>query len=428
MNPVYFWFRRDLRLHDNTGLYHALESGRPVLPVFIFDSHILEALEDQDDSRVHFIHNELVKIDSRLRAQGSGLIVRHGKPENVWPDLFEVYGKGEIYGNRDTEPYALSRDDKINRMTGALRLYKDQVIFDENEILKQDRTPYTIYTPYRKQWRLAFNTNDLQHYASERHADAFARYKPDPVPSLKDLGFKPGRMEFPEPDISIDLVRNYHKTRDFPALRGTTRIGVHLRFGTVSVRDLVERAAVENETWLDELIWREFFMMILSHHPRVVDHAFKPAYDNIQWRNDEDEFESWKQGRTGFPLVDAGMRELNTSGFMHNRVRMVAASFLCKDLLIDWRWGERYFARRLLDYDLAANNGNWQWAAGTGCDAAPYFRVFNPQTQMKKFDPKCEYTARWVPEQGSDDYPAPMVDHASARLHAIATYRSALAS
>ncbi|NIW78174.1 MAG: deoxyribodipyrimidine photo-lyase, partial [Calditrichae bacterium] len=319
----------------------------------------------------------------------------------------------EVYTNYDYEPYAIKRDKEVQKLLRsknvAFHTFKDQVIFEKSEILTHQETPYTIYTPYQKRWKENLSGEQLKSFPSEKRKDSFVKLSPQPMPGLEEIGFESVDGEFPSKTVREEIIENYHRQRDYPGIDGTSRLGVHLRFGTVSVRRLVRRGLELNETWLDELIWREFYMMILWHFPHVVDQPFKSKYAKIPWRNNEQEFERWCQGKTGYAMVDAGMRELNQTGYMHNRVRMVTASFLTKHLLIDWRWGERYFARKLLDYELASNNGNWQWAAGCGCDAAPYFRIFNPTTQIKKFDPEHQYIKKWIPELKRNDYPAPIV-------------------
>jgi len=455
-----FWFRRDLRLEDNAGLWKALNSGFRVLPVFIFDTDILDKLEERTDRRVSFIHGALEALQQKITAAGSSLLVLHDTPENALRRIVSEYDVRALFTNHDYEPYATDRDRRIGQIMEAERIpfntYKDQVIFEKNEVLKADGTPYTVFTPYSRVWKKNLSEEHIRPYLSENLTGNFLKIRPLPLPSLADIGFLPAHGTFGAPGIdtrlaeapainaghdrapetdaglfrtpAIDsgLIRDYHRTRNIPSLCGTTRLGVHLRFGTVSIRELVRTALKLNETWLNELIWREFFMSILWHFPHVTDNSFKKKYDNIIWRNNEEEFDKWCTGMTGSPIVDAGMRELNATGFMHNRVRMITASFLTKHLLIDWRWGEAYFATRLLDYELSSNNGNWQWAAGTGCDAAPYFRVFNPAEQTRKFDPDLAYIEKWVPEHDTPAYPRMMVDHAFARERALKTYREGL--
>lgn len=418
---VVVWLRRDLRLHDNAALYHALKENSDVLPLFIFDTGILNNLEDRNDARVQFIHDSLSVLKAELEKLGSSLLVLQGNPVEIFKNL----RPRSVYINHDYEPYAIERDNAVSKIVD-LKSYKDQVIFDKDEILKDDGTPYTVFTPYSRKWKATLSPFYTKSYPVEKYYKNFLKTKPLGMPALESIGFKKSDIAFPPRVIGQQVISNYHKQRDLPAVEGTSRLSVHLRFGTVSIRELVRIAIKKNETWLNELIWREFYQAILWHFPRVENKAFKPAYDQIKWRNDPSEFDLWREGRTGYPIVDAGMRELAATGFMHNRVRMVAASFLTKYLLIDWRWGEAWFARRLVDFDLASNNGNWQWAAGSGCDAAPYFRVFNPFTQAEKFDPDLKYVRKWVPEYGTAGYPPPMVNHAKARIRAIETYRKAL--
>lgn len=423
------WFRRDLRLEDNTALYHALTRHSAVLPVFIFDTAILDELPE-DDRRVSFIHDTLVSLDRRLRALGSGLLVQYGKPEEVWAELLSTYAITAVYTNHDYEPYALQRDEAISKLLAAkgvvLHTFKDHVVRERKEVMKDDGTPYTVYTPYSKRWKATLPQDAYAAFPSEEHQRSFVQAEVPPVLSLQQIGFTYNDPKVPPPHADEQIIRHYHDTRDYPALSGTTRISVHLRFGTVSIRRLMARAQQLNEKYWNELIWREFYQMILWNFPHVVRNAFKKEYDRIAWRNNATEFEAWCQGMTGYPIVDAGMRELNATGYMHNRVRMIVASFLTKDLLIDWRWGEAYFAEKLLDFDLASNNGGWQWAAGCGVDAAPYFRIFNPAEQTRKFDPKGIYIRKWVPELDTMQYPFPIVDHAIARKRTLEAYKVAL--
>ncbi|SHG48599.1 deoxyribodipyrimidine photo-lyase [Chryseobacterium oranimense] len=420
-----FWFRRDLRLEDNVGLYHALQSGLKVIPVFIFDTDILNRLQDKKDRRVDYIHQALQRIHKELKKHNSGLYVYHGTPMQVLKKIIQDFNVDKVFCNRDYEPQAIQRDreiaDFLLKHHIQLKDFKDQVIFEKNDILKNDLSPYTVFTPYSKKWKenlknIETLTTDLTH---------FANYKgPSEIIPLKEIGFEKTELEFTEPELNRDIIDSYGKYRDFPAMDHTTHLGTALRFGTISIRKCVQYAVKHNEVWLNELIWREFFMQILYHFPDVVHQCFKKKYENIAWRNNEKEFKAWCEGKTGYPIVDAGMRQLNETGFMHNRVRMVTASFLTKHLLIDWRWGEAYFAEKLLDYDLAANNGNWQWAAGCGCDAAPYFRIFNPYEQTKKFDKDSQYIRKWLPEDYVEE---PVVEHTKARDRALKAYKEALA-
>jgi deoxyribodipyrimidine photo-lyase len=424
-DTVLFWFRRDLRLEDNAGLYHALKAHKHVLPIFIFDSVILNKLEDRKDRRVEFILESLLTVKQYLEASSSSLLIVHGDPIA----FFQTVECKAVYANHDYEPYARNRDEKVQdilRQKGIVfRTFKDQVIFDTDEVTKDDGTPYTIYTPYSKKWKAHLNEFFTKSYPTVKYLKNLKQIAPFASPELEDIGFHPTGTKFPERTIKLNVIKNYDIRRDYPAVPGTSQLSVHLRFGTISIRKLVRIAMDKNETWLNELIWRDFYHMIIWHFP-AVDRAFKPAYDHVNWRNNPDEFERWCEGKTGYPLVDAGMRELNETGFMHNRVRMVVASFLTKHLLIDWRWGEAYFAKKLLDFDLAANNGGWQWAAGCGCDAAPYFRVFNPWLQTQKFDPELAYIKRWVHEFKSGEYPKPIIDHSLARERVLTAYKKAL--
>lgn len=432
LTPVaLMWFRRDLRLHDNAALYHALRSGLPVVPVFIFDRNILEDLEDKTDRRVEFIHQSLYDMQEILLEVGSSLDVRYGSPGEIFSQLLSEYKVGKIFTNRDYEPYALERDAGIRKMAesaGAVFTdYKDQVIFEKEEVIKDDGAPYTVFTPYSKKWKARLNEFYLSSYPTEKYFSSFFRQGERDIPSLDSMGFRGKGVSFPSDKPREALIKAYTEKRNFPAVEGTSKLGIHLRFGTISIRELARKALGLNETFLNELIWRDFYHMILWHFPEVgKGRSFKPAYDLIPWRNNEAEFRRWCEGQTGYPIVDAGMRELNATGFMHNRVRMIVASFLTKHLLIDWRWGEAYFAKKLLDYDFAANNGGWQWAAGSGCDAAPYFRIFNPYLQTEKFDPRGEYIKKWVPEYDGFGYVAPIVEHEQARKRCLQVYQEAL--
>lgn len=423
-----FWFRRDLRLEDNVGLYHALSSGIAVLPVFIFDTTILNRLEDKKDRRVDYIHQALSILNTQLRAFHTKLNTFYGNPIEIFKTLSENYDVQTVFCNRDYEPDAIERDTEIfqffKEQNIPFKAFKDQVIFDKNEVLKNDGMPYTVFTPYSRKWKEL-----LRHENYKSHIlDGANFYKQNfsDIHSLNDIGFEKTDLTFEPPKLDASIIDDYDKFRNFPAMQRTTQLGMALRFGTISIRKCVAFALNHNQTWLNELIWREFFMQILYHFPKVIHQSFKAKYDFIEWRNNEHEFELWCEGKTGYPIVDAGMRQLNQTGYMHNRVRMIVASFLCKHLLIDWRWGEAYFAQKLNDYDLSANNGNWQWAAGSGCDAAPYFRVFNPMIQTQKFDKNLEYIKKWLPEFGTDKYPEPIVEHRFARERVLKVYAAAL--
>ena len=421
-----FWFRRDLRLEDNTGLFHALKESSRVLPVFIFDTDILNRLDDRQDARVEFILDSLRILHEQLAKQGSSLLAWHGNPI----EFYKSVNPKAVYTNHDYEPYARTRDEAVAKILAskniAFHSYKDQVIFEKSEVVKDDGKPYTVFTPYSRKWKQLLTTEQLKNWDTLELSAHFRKTDPIALPTLEDLGFNPSGITFPPRTIRQRVIEAYHERRNFPAVEGTTRLSLHLRFGTVSIRQLARLARKKNETWLNELIWRDFYHMILWHFPHIRERAFKPAYDRIAWRNNPGDFEAWCAGKTGYPIVDAGMRELNATGFMHNRVRMIVASFLTKHLLIDWRWGEAYFAKKLLDFDLAANNGGWQWAAGSGCDAAPYFRVFNPLLQTEKFDPQLAYIRKWVPEAGTSSYPKPIVEHAFARKRALDVYQEAV--
>nr|MCU0346556.1 DNA photolyase family protein [Saprospiraceae bacterium] len=414
----FFWFRRDLRLDDNAGLYRALKAGLPVQPIFIFDKNILDDLEDRSDARVTFLHQQVERLNQELAAFGASILVKHGRPIEVWSQLASQQGVGTVFTNHDYEPYALERDTAVSQLLEkqgiGFETFKDHVIFEKSEVTKDDGLPYTVFTPYSRKWlsKLASKISKmpaadgqavhvsyyLKPYPTLQYADHFAKQNNPPIPSLASMGFQQSELVFPSETVTQGIIKNYDQTRDFPAINGTSRLGLHFRFGTISIREKARKALALNKTYLNELIWRDFYAMILANFQHVVGQPFRAAYADIPWRNDEREFKAWCEGRTGYPLVDAGMRELNTTGYMHNRVRMVVASFLTKHLLIDWRWGEAYFAKKLLDFDLASNNGGWQWAAGCGTDAAPYFRIFNPDSQQEKFDKDLKYVKKWVPE------------------------------
>ncbi|QKJ31125.1 deoxyribodipyrimidine photo-lyase [Mucilaginibacter mali] len=425
-----FWFRRDLRLDDNAGLYHALKGGSTVLCLFIFDKSILDGLEDKDDARVTFIYQTIEKLHTQLQKQGSNLLAIYDTAENAWKKVLKEYNVAAVYTNHDYEPYAKARDGQIHQLLKEKNIpfntYKDQVIFEKDEVTKDDGLPYTVYTPYMRKWYTKLKPFYLKAYPVGKYLHNLYKTGLTAPPTLKEMGFVKSDLKFPDTGYE-DVIADYHEKRDFPAIKGTSHIGLHLRFGTVSIRELACKAHHhKDKTWLNELIWREFFMMVLYHFPKTMDHAFRPEYDRIKWRNNEEEFEAWCKGQTGYPIVDAGMRELNETGFMHNRVRMMVASFLSKDLLIDWRWGEQYFARKLLDYEMSSNVGNWQWAAGCGTDAAPYFRIFSPDAQTKRFDPELKYIKKWVPEYADfSRYPKPIVDHAFARDRCLKAFKTA---
>jgi len=426
------WLRRDLRLDDHAALYHALKGEYPVLLLFIFDSNILDKLNDKKDARITFIYDTLQEINTQLTKSGSSLLVKYGSPEKIWPQLLESYSIKRVYTNGDYEPYATYRDHALAeylRSEGIdFKSYKDQVIFEKKEIVKSDGNPYTVFTPYFRQWRQKLNEFYIKAYPTEKYIGKLFKTQQPHFPQLEELGFERSAQKFPDEDFKTKLTQ-YEERRDYPADDATTHIGPHLRFGTISIRHAAREALRQNaDKWLSELAWRDFYMMILWHFPQTADRSFKPAYDNIKWRNVESEFQAWCEGNTGYPIVDAGMRQLNQTGYMHNRVRMIVASFLTKHLLIDWRWGEAYFAEKLLDYEMASNVGGWQWACGSGNDAAPYFRVFNPELQAKKFDPHNEYIYKWVPELKVQKHVQPIVEHAFARDRALKVFKKALST
>jgi deoxyribodipyrimidine photo-lyase len=421
-----FWFRRDLRLSDNHGLYNALQHGN-LLPIFIFDKTILDRLEDKSDKRVCFIFDEVMKLKSELETMNSTLRIYYDLPQRVFQSLTTEYQIDALYFNHDYEPEAIQRDKQIQQFLQSINIpvftFKDQVIFEKNDILKSDKQPYTVFTPYMRRWKDNFKLQPLPQFPSEKLFNNFCKVKPSESIDLESMGFKRINYLIPERKINPEKILLYNKHRDYPAIDGTSRLSVHLRFGTISLRKIVAQAAEINEVFLNELIWREFYMMILYHFPRVVNQSFKQQYDKIEWINNENHFKLWCKGKTGYPIVDAGMRELNETGFMHNRVRMITASFLTKHLLTDWRWGEAYFAQKLMDYELSSNNGGWQWAASSGCDAVPYFRIFNPELQTKKFDPELNYIRKWVPEIETSDYPKPIIDHTIARERVLKEFK-----
>ena len=418
-----FWFRRDLRLEDNVALYKATLEKESVIPLFIFDTDIINSLP-KDDARITFIYNTLKKIDTELKKINSSVLIKIGKPLEVWKELISEYKIDKIFYNKDYEPYAISRDFEVTQFLNSKKnevfSYKDQVVFEEFEVVKADGLPYTVFTPYKNKWLSQLKESSILSYNPKSN---FYNFNTD-FPSLKSIGFVESKIKVKPYNLSF--LEAYHSVRDFPFVDKTSYVSPYLRFGLVSARKLIKIALKSNATYLSELIWREFFMQILFHFPKVVIQNFKRKYNQIEWRNNEHEFQKWCKGETGYPMVDAGMRQLNQTGYMHNRVRMITAGFLCKHLLIDWRWGEAYFAEKLLDYDLSANNGNWQWAAGTGCDAAPYFRIFNPTEQLKKFDKNLEYITTWVKDLNELTYPQPIVEHKFARERALFTYKRGL--
>jgi deoxyribodipyrimidine photo-lyase len=448
-----FWFRRDLRLEDNAGLYHALRGGLPVICIFIFDRNILDKLGDKQDARVNFIYDTIKNLKTKVEDLGGMFIVRYGYPEKIWEEVITQFSVRTAYTNQDFEKYALDRDEKVENILAKKSInflrFKDHVIFDKNEVLKDDGKPYTVFTPYKNKWLKKLETKSevgtkknkgsyfFQSYPNEKYFSAFKFSKKDlkdfprgkwsDIPTLNEMGFSPSEILIPKEEVPQKIIKSYEENRNFPAINGTSKLGVHFRFGTISIREKARKSSSLSSVYLSELVWRDFYSQIIAHFPHISEgQAFRKEYDAIAWRNDEKGFELWCQGKTGYPIVDAGMRELNSTGYMHNRVRMVVASFLTKHLLIDWRWGEAYFASKLLDFDFASNNGGWQWAAGCGTDAAPYFRIFNPSEQLKKFDSNLVYVKKWVPEFGTDKYPAPMVDHVLARNRCLETYKKGL--
>lgn len=425
------WFRRDLRLDDNAALYYALKSGKPIVPVFIFDRNILDDLEDKNDRRVAFIHQALNEMQNGLIKSDSSLEVYYGFPLDIFTSIIQKYNVGSVFTNNDYEQYAIDRDETVRKLlyTNKIKFktYKDHVIFEKDEVLKDDGKPYSGFTPYSKRWKATVDEFYLRSYPVKSYSQNFYKQEPVEIPALKGIGFIKDDDAFPSKEINNRRIKDYAAQRDFPAINGTSRLSVHLRFGTISIRKLALQAQKSNETFLNELIWRDFYHMICWHMPQVrKGYSCKPEYDRIEWRNNEKEFDAWCNGMTGYPIVDAGMRELNATGFMHNRVRMITASFLCKHLLIDWRWGEAYFARKLLDYDFASNNGGWQWCAGSGCDAAPYFRIFSPKAQTEKFDKDLKYIRKWVAELDTFEYPQPIVEHEFARKRCLEAYKKGL--
>lgn len=437
-----FWFRRDLRLEDNAGLYYALKGNHPVIPLFIFDTNILDKLEDRQDARLTFIHNALEDLQEALKEKGSTLIVKYGDPIKIWTELLKTYSVQAVYTNHDFEPYAITRDTEVFKLLAkqntTFHTFKDHVIFEKGEVLKEDGTPYIVFTPFSHKWKTKLDSRIskdvqgnsisyyLKQYPSLKYVDKFWQSPPIAMPSLQTMNFERSTLSIPGKTVTRELIKKYDTTRNFPAIIGTSKLGIHFRFGTISIREKAQKAQQLNETYLNELIWRDFYATILAHFPHVVERPFRSKYEKIPWRHNDDELMKWCTGQTGYPMVDAGMRELNATGFMHNRVRMVTASFFTKHLLMDYRVGEAYFAKKLLDYDLASNNGGWQWAAGCGTDAAPYFRIFNPTSQQLKFDKELKYIKKWIPEYGTDEYPEPIVDHKIARERCLSIFKTAL--
>ncbi len=433
----YFWMRRDLRLFDNHGLFKVLKQYNRVRCVFIFDTNILHKLENPNDARVQFIHQEIVHLKKILQGNQdsemwSDIEVWYGDPILLWRERLKKKDVGALYCNHDYEEYGVGRDDQVKQLCQSVGVcfesFKDHCVFEKDEVVKSDGTPYTVFTPYSRSWRAHLEQNPIQHYPSEDYLQNMDKFIAESIPTLALMGFNSFDFIYPDRHVAQKTLRDYQEKRNFPAIRGTSKLGIHFRFGTLSIRQELSSAIPLSTIFVNELIWRDFYQQILWHFPHVKHGAFKPKYGRIEWKNDDGDFEKWKNGLTGYPIVDAGMRELNKTGFMHNRVRMIVASFLCKHLLIDWRWGEAYFAEKLLDFDLASNNGGWQWAAGSGVDAAPYFRVFNPTLQTEKFDKQWDYIKEWVPEVFGSQYPQPMVDHAFARKRCLTTYAAALNS
>ena len=423
----YFWFRRDLRLLDNAGLYHSLKAGKPVQCLFIFDKEILDKLENKKDRRIDFIHLHLEKLNAELKKAGGYLQVKYGKPLEIWKELLKSNSIDTLFTNHDYEPYARKRDQEVQKFLESenvgFKTFKDQVIFEKSDIVKEDGTPYTVFTPYMKKWRANVNKESFLPYTVEKYLVNIFKKEFQPIMTIQDIGFERTTTDVPPTTPALSLIKDYEKQRDFPFIEGTSRLSVHLRFGTVSIRHLMITAWELSEKWINELIWREFYAMILWQFPHVVEGAFRKKYDSLPWLQDEKNFAFWCNGQTGFPIVDAGMRQLNETGFMHNRVRMITSMFLTKYLLVNWQWGEAYFAKMLLDFELSSNNGGWQWSAGTGVDAAPYFRIFNMDEQTKRFDPEHKYIKKWVKEFGSSTYPSPVVDYSMARKRCLEFFK-----
>ena len=426
-----FWHRRDLRINDNKGLFEALKQNEIVHPIFIFDKSILDKLPN-NDQRILFIYQEIESLKKSYQNLGSDLWVYYGEPSEIIPKIAQELNCSSVYFNNDYEPYALQRDQEIQVSLNNIKIEfignKDHVIFEKNEVLKDDGKPYTIFTPYSRKWKANLKEEDLREYSIEKYSgNLVQKQQGEALITLEEMGFESKVLhDFPDRIAKNEILKNYHLSRNFPAVKGTSKLSLHLRFGTISIRKLALIARDQNETYLNELIWRDFYQMIIFHFPKSAENSFKAQYDKIIWEKNEVHFDAWCTGKTGYPIVDAGMRELNATGFMHNRVRMVVASFLTKHLLLDWRLGAAYFAEKLLDFELASNTGGWQWAAGCGCDAAPYFRVFNPQAQQEKFDKSFEYIKKWVPEYGTSSYPEPIIEHKFARERILQRFKSAL--
>lgn len=424
-----FWFRRDLRLYDNSGLSAATSDKLKVLPIFIFDTSITNKLPE-NDRRINFIYDNLVEMDSELKKKyNSSLNIFKGKPIEIFKELIGNYKINSVYTNNDYEPYAFSRDSSIKKLLESKKIqfksYKDHVVFEKNEVVKDDGNPYVVFTPYMRKWKTNLN-EDLTNLEEKKVLNNFYTKTISGLLDLKNYGFIENDKKIESFKLNSEIVTKYAETRNFPSINSTSKLGPYLRFGTVSVRKIVTGLLkFKDQTFLNEIIWREFFMQILFHFPHTSTKSFKPKYDKIVWLDDPKSFDAWKNGETGFPLVDAGMKELNKTGFMHNRVRMITASFLCKHLLIDWRLGEKYFALKLNDYEMASNVGNWQWASGSGVDAAPYFRIFNPHTQIVKFDKNRDYINKWL-NTDSNDYPNEIIDHKIARKRCLETYKKYL--
>lgn len=424
-----FWFRRDLRLYDNSGLSAATSDKLKVLPIFIFDTSITNKLPE-NDRRINFIYDNLVEMDSELKKKyNSSLNIFKGKPIEIFKELTGNYKINSVYTNNDYEPYAFSRDSSIKKLLESKKIqfksYKDHVVFEKNEVVKDDGNPYVVFTPYMRKWKTNLN-EDLTNLEEKKVLNNFYTKTISGLLDLNNYGFIENDKKIESFKLNSEIVTKYAETRNFPSINSTSKLGPYLRFGTVSVRKIVTGLLkFKDQTFLNEIIWREFFMQILFHFPHTSTKSFKPKYDKIVWLDDPKSFDAWKNGETGFPLVDAGMKELNKTGFMHNRVRMITASFLCKHLLIDWRLGEKYFALKLNDYEMASNVGNWQWASGSGVDAAPYFRIFNPHTQIVKFDKNRDYINKWL-NTDSNDYPNEIIDHKIARKRCLETYKKYL--